>query len=35
MLSLADVDLAVAIIFMTMVIGMVIAGGVMLHFSKR
>jgi hypothetical protein len=35
MLNLADVDLSVAIIFLTMIIGMVIAGGVMLHFSKR
>jgi hypothetical protein len=34
-LNLADVDLSVAIIFLTMIIGMVIAGGVMLHFSKR
>jgi hypothetical protein len=35
MLNMADVDLTVAIIFLTLVIGMVIAGGVMLHFSKR
>jgi len=32
---MADADQTVAIIFLTMVIGMIIAGGVMLHFSKR
>jgi hypothetical protein len=34
-LNLADVDLFVAIVFVALIVSMVIAGGVMLHFSKK
>lgn len=34
-MNLADVDLFVAIVFVALIVSMVIAGGVMLHFSKK